>query len=70
MIPTRALMNAAKQSSGTKIPVELTPLVLAVCVALSSGCFFTYKKLTTDDTLRLTENSNQSALKDALAKEQ
>ncbi|KAG0672522.1 hypothetical protein C6P45_001986 [Maudiozyma exigua] len=66
MLPTRVLLNTANKSAGTKIPVELTPLVLAVCVALGSGCFFTYKKLTTDETLRLKNNPENTGLKEVL----
>ena len=53
MRPAQLLLNTAKKTSGGyKIPVELTPLFLAVGVALCSGTYFTYKKLRTDETLR------------------
>ncbi|SMN19084.1 similar to Saccharomyces cerevisiae YPR010C-A Putative protein of unknown function [Maudiozyma saulgeensis] len=66
MLPTRVLLNSAKKATGPKFPVELTPLFLAVCVAVGSGCFFTYKKLTTDDTLRLKNNPENTGLKEIL----
>ncbi|CCK69981.1 Mra1p KNAG_0D02310 [Huiozyma naganishii CBS 8797] len=66
MRPSLLLLNAAKKTSGTKVPVELTPLFLAMSVALASGCYFTYRKLSTDDSLRITSNPEQSALEDVL----
>lgn len=53
MRPSQYLFNAAKKSSGTSIPLELTPLFVAMGVACASACFFTYKKLTTDGSLRV-----------------
>ncbi|KAK5960111.1 Mra1p PWA37_002604 [Arxiozyma heterogenica] len=39
---------------------------MAISVALCSGSYFTYKKLTTDKSLRLITNPEQSALEDVL----
>ncbi|CAR58039.1 uncharacterized protein GVI51_J01551 [Nakaseomyces glabratus] len=66
MRPAQLLMNAAKKSSGTKVPIELAPLFAAIGVALCSGTFFTYKKLTYDDSLRLKSNPDMSGLDDVL----
>ena len=40
---------------------------MACSVALISASFFTYRKLTTDDSLRLTKNPDQSSLEEVLA---
>ncbi|CAI4911292.1 AVN_collapsed_G0055470.mRNA.1.CDS.1 [Saccharomyces cerevisiae] len=70
MRPAQLLLNTAKKTSGGyKIPVELTPLFLAVGVALCSGTYFTYKKLRTDETLRLRGNPELSSLDEVLAKD-
>ena len=58
-----------KKSTGPGIPVELTPLFFAVGVALCSGTYFTYKKFTYDDSLRLKQNPEQSGLKALLESE-
>ncbi|CCD23244.1 Mra1p NDAI_0B02090 [Naumovozyma dairenensis CBS 421] len=67
MRPSQYLLNAAKKASGTKVPLELTPLFMAVGVALMSGTWFTYKKLTYDDSLRIIHNPDQSSLEEVLA---
>lgn len=46
--------------------MELTPLFLAIGVALASGTFFTYKHFAYDN-LRLKENPDHSGLKEILA---
>lgn len=56
-----------KKGSGLGIPVELTPLFLAMGLALASGTYFTYKKFAHDDTLRVTRNPEMSNLKKVLA---
>lgn len=63
------LMNAAKKSGPRKttFPVELTPLFLAMGVALCSGAFFTYKKFAYDKSLRLKENPELSGLQQVLS---
>ena len=66
MQPSLRLLNATKKTSKLPFPVELTPLFMAVSVALCSGSYFTYKKLTTDHSLRLFSNPEQSALEDVL----
>ncbi|EDO17795.1 hypothetical protein Kpol_541p37a [Vanderwaltozyma polyspora DSM 70294] len=68
MRPSQLLLNAAKKSSGSGVPVELTPLFFAMGVALCSGVFFTYKKFAYDDSLRITANPEQSGLKEVLTK--
>ncbi|CAI4053398.1 hypothetical protein N7582_005713 [Saccharomyces uvarum] len=70
MRPSQLLLNTAKKSSGGyKIPVELTPLFLAMGVALCSGVFFTFKKLRNDETLRLKGNPELSRLDEVLGKD-
>lgn len=70
MQPSLRLLNAAKKTSKLPFPVELTPLFMAISVALCSGSYFTYKKLTTDKSLRLVTNPEQSALEDILQKKE
>jgi hypothetical protein len=53
MRPSQQLFNAAKKSSGFGIPLELTPLFVAMAVACSSAAFFTYKKFAYDGSLRV-----------------
>ena len=55
-------MSSQKKSSGIGIPVELTPLFIAMGIALASGTYFTYKKFAYDDTLRVTKNPELSGL--------
>lgn len=55
-----------KKTSRLPFPVELSPLFLAMGVAICSGTYFTYKKLTTDKSLRIVANPEQSALQDIL----
>ncbi|CCE64263.1 hypothetical protein TPHA_0H00530 [Tetrapisispora phaffii CBS 4417] len=62
MRPAQLLLEAAKKQSGSKIPVELTPLFVAMGVALCSGTYFTYKKFCYDDSLRVSKNPEQSGL--------
>ncbi|TID29704.1 hypothetical protein CANINC_001717 [Pichia inconspicua] len=52
MRPTFPRFNAAK-SSGFHVPPELYPLYAACFVVCCSATYFSYKKLTTDPTLRL-----------------
>ncbi|SCV00022.1 LANO_0F04808g1_1 [Lachancea nothofagi CBS 11611] len=68
MRPTRILLSAAqKQKPGLGIPVELTPLFLAMGVAISSACWFTYKKFRFDTSLRVGRtNPDRSGLKEVL----
>ncbi|CAR30397.1 Mra1p [Lachancea thermotolerans CBS 6340] len=68
MRPTSLLLNAAKkQKSGFDIPVELTPLFVAMGVAVSSACWFTYKKFRWDESLRVgRKNPDRSGLKTIL----
>ncbi|KAL3239907.1 Mra1p RNJ42_04950 [Nakaseomyces bracarensis] len=66
MRPAQLLLNAAKKTQGSKVPIELAPLFAAMGVALCSGTFFTYKKLTYDDSLRLKSNPDLSGLEDVL----
>ncbi|KAH3680406.1 hypothetical protein WICMUC_000337 [Wickerhamomyces mucosus] len=61
MRPSQYLFNAAKKSSSSfSIPVELTPLFVAMGVAVASASWFTYKKFAHDGSLRLTRNPQQS----------
>ncbi|SCV02567.1 LAME_0H02850g1_1 [Lachancea meyersii CBS 8951] len=68
MRATKFLLNAAqKQKPGLGIPVELTPLFVAMGVALSSACWFTYKKFRFDESLRVGRtNPDRSGLKQVL----
>ncbi|QLL34524.1 hypothetical protein HG536_0G03860 [Torulaspora globosa] len=67
MRPAQLLLNQAKKGSGIGIPVELTPLFIAMGLALASGTYFTYKKFRHDDSLRVTKNPEMSNLKKVLA---
>jgi hypothetical protein len=49
-----------KKSGGIAIPLELTPLFVAMGVACASATFFTYKKFAHDKSLRLSRNPAQS----------
>ncbi|KAH3685648.1 hypothetical protein WICPIJ_003395 [Wickerhamomyces pijperi] len=60
MRASQALFNAAKKQSGFNIPVELTPLFVAMGVACVSATYFTYKKLAYDGSLRLSRNPQQT----------
>lgn len=66
MRPSSYLMNAAggkKKASKLSIPVELTPLFLAMGIAVASAIFFTGKKFLGDESLRVgRKNPNQSNL--------
>lgn len=62
MHASRVLLNAAKKSSHTKVPVEMYPLFAAVGVAVASGVFFTYRHFAYDQQLRLWKNPNLSEL--------
>ncbi|CDO92963.1 unnamed protein product [Kluyveromyces dobzhanskii CBS 2104] len=67
MRPTQIVLNAAKKKSGFSIPLELTPLFLAMGVALASGTWFSYKKFFHDDSLRVgRKNPEQSGLDQVL----
>lgn len=67
MRATQFVLNQAKKKSGISVPVELTPLFIAIGVALASGSWFTYKKLFYDDSLRVgRKNPEQSALQQIL----
>ncbi|RCK66778.1 hypothetical protein Cantr_03053 [Candida viswanathii] len=69
MIPTRILLNSAKNAKPKfTYPVELTPLFAAVGVAIASGIFFTYRHFAYDKELRLWKNANLSKLDDVLDK--
>ncbi|SCW04383.1 LAFE_0H12310g1_1 [Lachancea fermentati] len=68
MRATQFVLNAAKKKSGLGIPVELTPLFVAMGVALSSGVWFTYKKFAYDESLRITKNPDRSQLQEVLEK--
>ncbi|CCE90678.1 Mra1p TDEL_0B05490 [Torulaspora delbrueckii] len=67
MRPAQLLLNQAKKGSGLGIPVELTPLFIAMGLALASGTYFTFKKFSSDETLRVTKNPELSNLKKVLA---
>ncbi|CAM9023439.1 hypothetical protein WICANDRAFT_65804 [Wickerhamomyces anomalus NRRL Y-366-8] len=60
MRASRVLLNASKKG-GFNIPLELTPLFVAMGVAVASAGFFTYKKLAYDGSLRLTRNPRQQS---------
>ncbi|SCU98196.1 LADA_0H11254g1_1 [Lachancea dasiensis] len=68
MRATRYLLNAAqKQKPGLGIPVELTPLFLAMGVAMGSACWFSYKKFRFDTSLRVGRtNPDRSGLQKVL----
>lgn len=69
MIPTRVLLNGAKNAKAKlTYPVELTPLFAAVGVAICSGVFFTYRHFAYDKELRVWKNPNLSKLDDVLDK--
>lgn len=53
MRPTFPRFNAAKPTGGFSIPPELYPLYAACFVVCCSATYFSYKKLTTDKTLKL-----------------
>lgn len=70
MRPSQIVLNAAKKKSGFAIPLELTPLFLAVGIAIASGTWFSYKKFFHDDSLRVgRKNPQQSGLEKILAEE-
>ncbi|CDR42769.1 CYFA0S10e02036g1_1 [Cyberlindnera fabianii] len=54
--------NVLNKKGGFAIPIELTPLFVAMGVAVSSAVFFSYRKFAYDGTLRLSRNPKQSAL--------
>ncbi|AET41119.1 Mra1p Ecym_7277 [Eremothecium cymbalariae DBVPG len=70
MRATQLLLSAAKKKSGISIPVELTPLFLAVSVAVCSGCWFSFKHFAYDKSLRLAQNPQLSALDEVLKKDE
>lgn len=65
---TRVLLNAAKKSGKSSVPVEMYPLFAAVGVAIASGVFFTYRHFAYDKQLRLWSNANLSNLDNVLNK--
>ncbi|SCU89330.1 LAFA_0E17326g1_1 [Lachancea sp. 'fantastica'] len=68
MRASKLLLNATqKQKPGIGIPVELTPLFLAMGVALCSATWFTYKKFRFDTSLRVGRtNPDRSGLQQVL----
>ncbi|ONH66963.1 hypothetical protein BON22_3171 [Cyberlindnera fabianii] len=56
------LTSFKQKKGGFAIPIELTPLFVAMGVAVSSAVFFSYRKFAYDGTLRLSRNPKQSAL--------
>ncbi|CCF56495.1 hypothetical protein KAFR_0B01970 [Kazachstania africana CBS 2517] len=66
MRSSQVLLNVANKKVSKTVPIELTPLFLAVSVALCSGAYFTYRKFAYDDSLRVTANPQQSGLNDIL----
>lgn len=69
MRPTQLLLNQAKKHSSSAIPVELTPLFVAMGVAIASASYFSYKKFAHDKTLRLTHNPELSEVQKAIDSE-
>ena len=70
MRPTQRAMNAAKKS-GVRYPVEITPLFLAMGVAVCSASCFSGKKFLYDDSLRVgKKNPDQSHMSKALEQDE
>ncbi|AMD22298.1 HGL042Wp [Eremothecium sinecaudum] len=71
MRAAQLLLNAAKKKASTTpgIPLELTPLFIAMGVAVCSGTWFTYRHLAHDKTLRLYKNPDISKLDEVLKQE-
>ncbi|ODV62902.1 Mra1p ASCRUDRAFT_17966, partial [Ascoidea rubescens DSM 1968] len=69
--PSTNLLSSLQKKSGFVYPVELTPLLVAVGVAICSGVYFSTKKLRTDKTLRLGRTDpDLSILNEVLEKEE
>lgn len=65
MRPTQKLFNAAKKP-GLKLPVELTPLFLAMGIAVASAIYFSAKHLTSGDLRVGRKNPDHSNLQKVL----
>ncbi|ODQ49370.1 hypothetical protein PICMEDRAFT_14839 [Pichia membranifaciens NRRL Y-2026] len=72
MRATYPRMNSAKNASLFKVPPELYPLYAACFVVCCSATYFSFKKLTTDRTLKLGREIPQfdDKLEEALAKKE
>ncbi|CAR30808.1 hypothetical protein ZYGR_0P01100 [Zygosaccharomyces rouxii] len=68
MRPTQLLLNQAKKSSSV-VPLELTPLFIAMGAAVASASYFTYKKFAHDRSLRITKNPELSEVQKAIDSE-